>query len=71
MSKDKDNFEVSASPVSGGSVGSYTVRGMTKREWFIGQALAGISSRSFNAETVAAISIQYADAVIAQLNKVT
>lgn len=42
-------------------------RGLTKREWFAGQALAGLIGRP--PEVIAEMAVEIADAVLAELAK--
>lgn len=57
-----------------GSVGTYTAApGMMLRDWFAGQALAGLcahsNSEEYTYESVAEVAFDFADAMIAQRAK--
>lgn len=43
--------------------------GLTKREWFAGMALGGMTMMSESAPKLAAWAVEYADACISELNK--
>lgn len=43
--------------------------GLTKREWLAGMALGGMTMMSESAPKLAAWAVEYADALLAQLNK--
>ena len=64
-----DNGNESAFP-SHGTMGEVAYQGVTKREYFAAMAMQAMANNnSITVETVAAWSVQYADALLAELAK--
>lgn len=65
--KDPAFPEVLVSNGRGGTLDSYT--GLTKREYFAAMAFAGMNIGDSRPDRAALYAIEYADALIAELNK--